>query len=256
MRLAAELAGLLARRGRHAAQGDGQEGPRAHGPAAREVRPRLQGQQDRRPKAERIWELIEKFAGYGFNKCLTARHHHRDGGRQRRSPSPRSAPAIACSPRTGRGRHARCRPSGVRPVGRLTLANGMSVRCTPDHPIFTQRGWVNAEDVTADDFVAVARALPCGGERVPDHWPALLGYALSEGSLGYAGHFHDTCGAARAAGARPSASRRWSTGGTSGRSPCSSPSCFRAMAASTRPRAPSSMPRRPRGWRSTFAGCS
>src|SRR5262249_6958984 len=23
-------------------------------------------------KAERIWDLIEKFAGYGFNKCLTA----------------------------------------------------------------------------------------------------------------------------------------------------------------------------------------
>ena len=82
------------------------------------------------------------------------------------------------------------RPSGVRPVGRLRLANGMSVRCTPDHPIFTQRGWVNAEELSIDDFAAVARELPCGVQSVPDHLPALLGYALSEGSLNYEGHFY------------------------------------------------------------------
>src|SRR5260370_27171287 len=51
------------------------------------------------------------------------------------------------------------RPSGVRPVGRLHLGNGMSVRCTPDHPIFTQRGWVNAGDLAGHDLVAVLRRL-------------------------------------------------------------------------------------------------
>jgi len=66
----------------------------------------------------------------------------------------------------------------------------MSLRCTPDHPIFTQRGWANAEDVTPYDFVAVARELPCGATTVPEHLPALLGYALSEGSLGYDSHFY------------------------------------------------------------------
>src|SRR5207245_7717930 len=82
------------------------------------------------------------------------------------------------------------RPSGIRRVGRLTLANGMAIRCTADHPVFTQRGWVNAEDLTGDDFIAVARELPCGSESVPDEHPALLGYALSEGSLGYDAHFY------------------------------------------------------------------
>src|SRR4030095_4816494 len=66
----------------------------------------------------------------------------------------------------------------------------MTLRCTPDHPIFTQRGWVNAEDLGDDDFVAVSRELPCGRTTVPDHLPALLGYALSEGSLGYDSHFY------------------------------------------------------------------
>ena len=70
MRIAADLAGLHAGRGRHPAQGDGQEGPRAHGRAAREV-PRRAAKAQRRStaKAERVWELIEKFAGYGFNKA-------------------------------------------------------------------------------------------------------------------------------------------------------------------------------------------
>src|SRR5260370_35197059 len=54
------------------------------------------------------------------------------------------------------------RPSGVRRVGRLHLANGMSVRCTPDHPIFTARGWVNAEDLAGHDLVAVLRRLAPG----------------------------------------------------------------------------------------------
>ena len=72
MRLAADLAGFSLGPGRHPPQGHGQEGPRAHGRAARGVREGLQGQQGGRRKAERIWDLIEKFAGYGFNKCHAA----------------------------------------------------------------------------------------------------------------------------------------------------------------------------------------
>ncbi|MGH7265864.1 MAG: LAGLIDADG family homing endonuclease, partial [Candidatus Rokuibacteriota bacterium] len=75
-------------------------------------------------------------------------------------------------------------------MGRLTLANGMAIRCTPDHPVLSQRGWVDVQDLAPADFVAVARELPSGCERVPRHLPALLGYALSEGSLGYPGHFY------------------------------------------------------------------
>src|SRR5262249_37928610 len=58
------------------------------------------------------------------------------------------------------------RSSGVRRVGRLTLANGMTLRCTPDHPIFTQRDWVNAEDLTSSDAVAVLDGGYAGDRRV------------------------------------------------------------------------------------------
>jgi DNA polymerase-3 subunit alpha len=140
-------------------------------------------------KAERIWDLIEKFAGYGFNKCLTAdtRIDMADGSHKAITEIQAGDMVLT---KDGPYRARAVRPSGVRPVGRLQLANGMSVRCTPDHPIYTQRGWVNAQELGANDFVAIARELPCGPQSVPEHLPALLGYALSEGCLNYKGHFY------------------------------------------------------------------
>ncbi|MBI4636308.1 MAG: hypothetical protein HY727_08160 [Candidatus Rokubacteria bacterium] len=140
-------------------------------------------------KAERVWELMEKFAGYGFNKCLSGDTliEMADGSRK---PITEIKSGDLVLTKDGAFRAVEVRPSGIRQVGRLTLANGMTLRCTQDHPIFTQRGWVNAEDLRVDDFVVVARELPCGDEAVPDHLPALLGYALSEGALGYEGHFY------------------------------------------------------------------
>ena len=116
-------------------------------------------------KAERIWDLIEKFAGYGFNKCLTAdtRIEMADGS-QKAITDIRAGDLVLT--KDGPYRARAVRPSGVRPVGRLRLANGMEVRCTPDHPIFTQRGWVNAEDLSRNDFAAVVRELPVGSREV------------------------------------------------------------------------------------------
>jgi DNA polymerase III subunit alpha len=140
-------------------------------------------------KAERVWELMEKFAGYGFNKCLSGDTliEMADGSRK---PITEIDDGDLVLTKDGPFKALHVRPSGSRQLGRLELANGMAVRCTPDHPIFTQRGWVNAEELDALDFVAVARELPCGATHVPDHLPALLGYALSEGSLGYDSHFY------------------------------------------------------------------
>jgi DNA-directed DNA polymerase III PolC len=131
-------------------------------------------------KAERIWDLIEKFAGYGFNKCLTGdtRIEMADGS-QKPIIEVRAGDLVLT--KDGPYRARAVRPSGVRPVGRLRLANGMSVRCTPDHPIFTQRGWVNAEELSRNDSVAVLRRL---APRESDVVPAeVYGEVLREGIL-------------------------------------------------------------------------
>jgi len=116
-------------------------------------------------KAERVWELMEKFAGYGFNKCLSADAmiEMADGTRK---PITAVRDGDLVLTKDGPFPASRVRPSGVRPVGRLRLANGMSVRCTPDHPVFTQRGWVNAEDLTDTDAVAVLDVLAAADLRL------------------------------------------------------------------------------------------
>jgi DNA polymerase-3 subunit alpha len=189
MRLAADLAGLTL--------GEADTLRKAMGKKDRELMAQqrekflagCKGNKIESRKAERIWDLIEKFAGYGFNKCLTgdALIEMADGGRKRIVEVRRGDVVLT---KDGAYRAQGVRSSGIRRVGTLRLANGMSLRCTTDHPIFTQRGWVNAEAVRPDDFVSVTRELPVGAESVPDHRPALLGYALSEGSLGYEGHFY------------------------------------------------------------------
>src|SRR5438034_1168931 len=142
-------------------------------------------------KAERVWELMEKFAGYGFNKCLAADTWiEMADGTRKPITAIRDGDLVA----TKDGPHRACgvRPSGVRPVGRLTLANGLAVRCTPDHPIFTHRGWVNTEKLAADDRVAVFDSVAAAFERValrrrggeqtptttPMTWAAPTGYVL------------------------------------------------------------------------------
>ena len=45
--------------------------------------------------------------------------------------------------------------TGINPIVRLEFANGMEVRCTPNHSLFTSnRGWVAAKDLTEVDDVA------------------------------------------------------------------------------------------------------
>ena len=73
MQAAQVLARLLAGRRRHAAPRDGQEEARGDGQAARRssatARP---GKGIAQAKADEVFDLMEKFAGYGFNKSHAA----------------------------------------------------------------------------------------------------------------------------------------------------------------------------------------
>jgi replicative DNA helicase len=51
-------------------------------------------------------------------------------------------------------------PTGVRPVFRLTLASGKTVRATENHPFLTVAGWTQLGDLRRGDHVAVPRHVP------------------------------------------------------------------------------------------------
>lgn len=64
----------------------------------------------------------------------------------------------------GQGCHIVFRPAvvvktGTKPVVRLTLTNGQSIRLTPDHQVFTEDGWRQAGSLTQGDRVMIQTAM-------------------------------------------------------------------------------------------------
>src|SRR6186713_1436485 len=67
---------------------------------------------------------------------------------------------------------------GTKPVYRVTLASGRSIRATAEHRLLAARGWTTVSDLTAGDRLALARELPQPQETIrwPEHWLVLLGH--------------------------------------------------------------------------------
>ncbi|MBI2217998.1 MAG: replicative DNA helicase [Candidatus Rokubacteria bacterium] len=73
---------------------------------------------------------------------------------------------------------------GTRPVFRVGLASGRTIRATAEHRVFTGRGWQTVTELIKGDRVALARHLP--EPLSPESWPdarvALLGQLIGDGS--------------------------------------------------------------------------
>jgi len=73
-------------------------------------------------------------------------------------------------------------PTGVKPVFRLTLASGKTVRATENHPFLAYEGWTQLGDLRTGSRVAVPRHVPAPHEFQPwvdDDDIALLAHNLS-----------------------------------------------------------------------------
>jgi len=73
---------------------------------------------------------------------------------------------------------------GTRPVLRVRLASGRTVRATADHRLLAGRGWCTLDALGIGDRLAIARRLP--EPMFPYEWPdqrvALLGQLIGDGS--------------------------------------------------------------------------
>jgi len=73
-------------------------------------------------------------------------------------------------------------PTGVKPVFRLTLASGKTIRATENHPFLAYEGWTQLGDLRTGSRVAVPRHVPAPHEFQPwadDNEIALLAHELS-----------------------------------------------------------------------------
>ena len=148
--------------------------------------------------AEKIFEDIEFFANYGFNKCVTGDtqivdtdtgrlvrvddlYAGREGVARTLSLDTDSLRLIA-SPIT------HVHQNGVKPVYRLTTQLGRQITATDNHPFFTFDGWRNLGDLKADDLIAVPRYIPIQGK---DEWATEYQLIEAEEMHEYYIHFSD-----------------------------------------------------------------
>jgi replicative DNA helicase len=76
-------------------------------------------------------------------------------------------------------------PTGVKPVFRLTLASGKTVRATENHPFLAYDGWTELGDLRTGSRVAVPRHVPAPHELKTwqDDKVVLLAHLLGDGSF-------------------------------------------------------------------------
>ncbi|CAN5139434.1 replicative DNA helicase [soil metagenome] len=87
-------------------------------------------------------------------------------------------------------RLTRAFPTGIKPVYRLTLASGLEIDATANHPFLTVEGWARLDSLDVNGFVAVPRRLPRPVEKEAgwkDDELVLLAHLLGDGSIGPSG---------------------------------------------------------------------
>ncbi|MGI9303333.1 MAG: replicative DNA helicase [Gammaproteobacteria bacterium] len=90
---------------------------------------------------------------------------------------------------TANGKLARCFSDkvwrvGRKPVFKVSLSSGRTIRCTGEHRLYGAQGWRTVNDLSAGDRLGTARAVP--EPQVCEHWSdqrvALLGQLIGDGS--------------------------------------------------------------------------
>ncbi len=144
--------------------------------------------------AEKIYEQVEYFAAYGFNKCVTSGTEIVDATTGRivkigdlATGSAHIDETLTCDTerlRLKSGTVAEVHANGVKPVYRLTTNLGRQIEATINHPFYTFGGWRLLGELSVGDKIAVPRRIPVEGSREwPDHEVIVLGHLLAEGNL-------------------------------------------------------------------------
>ncbi|MUT66243.1 LAGLIDADG family homing endonuclease [Paenibacillus sp. NEAU-GSW1] len=82
-------------------------------------------------------------------------------------------------------RRATVFPTGIRQTVNIALANGMELKVTPEHQIYTQSGWKKASQLASDDYVYIQSGEGQFNEQneLGEEWGAFLGWLTGDGWL-------------------------------------------------------------------------
>ncbi len=148
--------------------------------------------------ANKIYDQLVQFGGYGFNKCLAGSTRVFDAATGRlwtiedlcRTGKELVVWSLDEDQKGVRMPLSRVWSNGVRQVFTLKTKLGKVLRATGNHPFLRPDGWINLEALRAGDRLAAPRLLPAGALEWPAHKPALLGWVLSEGNTCHPSGFY------------------------------------------------------------------
>lgn len=132
-------------------------------------------------KAEELWHLIEPFAAYGFNKCLTGDTRIIDT----KSGRPWTIRELYESKHTisvhtmNAELQLESQPigavieNGIKPVFALRTRSGRIITATANHPFHTINGWKTLDTLTKGIRIATPRTLPTKGKHTEREHPAI-----------------------------------------------------------------------------------
>ncbi|MEM6631655.1 MAG: DNA polymerase III subunit alpha [Bacteroidota bacterium] len=131
--------------------------------------------------ADEVWALMEKFASYGFNKCLTGNTEilDADSGRLIKikdlytgESKVKYTPTLKTDTLALKiGKISQVMDNGIKPTFRLRTASGKQIEATDNHPFFTLTGWKNLGDLQVGAFIATPSYIPVEGKK---EWPKLV----------------------------------------------------------------------------------
>ncbi len=142
--------------------------------------------------AEKIFDEIEYFAAYGFNKCLTYNTEIIDASSGRlvkigdlATGKAKLAQTVTCDTdrlRFKAGDVTAVMANGIKPVYRLITGTGRQIEATANHPFYTFEGWQILAELGKGSHVAIPRQLPVEGKiEWPDEKVIALGKSIARG---------------------------------------------------------------------------
>jgi DNA polymerase-3 subunit alpha len=151
-------------------------------------------------EANELFDIINEFAGYGFNKCVTGDTEiiDADSGRpiqvQDIVEGRETDVSVASLDEESQTLVTRdvvdAFSNGEKQTYRLTTRTGRTIRATANHPVYTPDGWTYLGELEEEDRVAVPRSVPYEpSHSMDEHELVVLGYALGTNDLTSASGF-------------------------------------------------------------------
>jgi DNA polymerase III alpha subunit/intein/homing endonuclease len=145
-----------------------------------------------------IFDLMEKFAAYGFNRCLVGETLITDSSTGERlslatiyHKKIKSIASLQDDWTIGTANIVHVMQNGVKPIFKLTTSLGKTIKATANHPFLTLHGWKKLEDLQVGERIASPKHLPIEGQKIwEDYKLIVLGWTIAEGNTCHSSGFN------------------------------------------------------------------